>query len=144
MKLNLLPVCLLAILILSSCVGNKSAAPVPVPAGNFTGEFRRVHISKTGVHDTLKANIQLSLDLTTGFAVTGDTLTVHAGSHGGYAISANYIQFNDITYPKTGTPSKIHLNGAYEYYYDGSSVFQMVTSTLPDTLSFQYDLKKAN
>jgi hypothetical protein len=126
----------------SGCLSNKNTTPVPLPSGTFTGQFRRIHISqKTGVRDTQLASLQLVLNTATGFKVTGDTATVHAGSYGGYAIAQGYIQFNDLTYPASGTPTKTHLEGTYLYYYDGS-VFQMLYTTTPDTVSLQYDLKK--
>src|SRR5271154_3272425 len=117
MKSKLLYLLLSVTVLASSCVGNKASSPTPTnyPSGTFTGQFRLIRTNlNTGVHDTSLANIQLTMNLTTGFAVTGDTSTVHAGSHGGYAINATYIDFVDATYPKTGTPTKTHLNGDYE------------------------------
>ncbi len=145
MKPFLFSVLAFATLLTTGCMSDKNSAPGPViPSGTFTGQFRRVHTSaKTGVRDTAKANIQLVLDIKTGFTVTGDTSTVIAGSHGGYAVDLNYILFNDVTYPASGTPAKTHLSGAYQYYYDGT-VFQMVNNSYLDTLSMQYDLKKVN
>ena len=143
MKPKLLYALLILVVAASGCFTNKSA-PTPIPAGTFTGEFRRVHVNlKTTVADTQKANITLNLDLTTGFAVTGDTSTVHAGSHGGYSISSTYALFNDVTYSPTAKQTKVHLAGTYSYYYDGST-FQMVLNSAFDTLSYQYDLKKTN
>ncbi len=146
MKSKLLYLFLSVIVLASSCVGNK-ATPTPVnyPSGTFTGQFRLIRTNlNTGVHDTSLANIQLTMNLTTGFAVTGDTSTVHAGSHGGYVINATYIDFQDVTYPKTGTPTKTHLSGDYEYYYDGSSILQMLAASPLDTVVLQYDMKKTN
>ena len=145
MKSNLLYPLLVIVVFASGCFGNKNSAPAPaIPSGNFTGQFRRVHTSpRNGAMDTLKANLMLSLNVTTGFAVTGDTATVHAGSHGSYAIGSSYIEFSDVTFPPTGTPTKIHLSGVYQYYYDGT-VFQMVANSYLDTISYQYDMKKVN
>jgi len=130
----------------SGCLGSKNTpTPNNYPSGTFTGQFRLIHTnSSTGKHDTSSANIQLTLSTATGYKVTGDTLTLHAGSYGAYAINTNYISFQDITMPKIGTPKKTHLNGAYQYYYDGSSVFQMIPASSSDTLALQYDLKKVN
>ncbi|TWI95928.1 hypothetical protein JN11_04203 [Mucilaginibacter frigoritolerans] len=130
----------------SGCISNKNTpTPTNYPTGTFTGQFRLIRNNlTTGVHDTSSANIQLVLNATTGYSVTGDTSTLQAGSHGAYAINSNYIDFQDATYPKTGTPTKTHLNGIYQYYYDGSSVFQMLTASPLDTLVLEYDLKKTN
>jgi hypothetical protein len=144
MKLKLL-YALPLLTLLAGCMGsnNKNAAPVPVPSGNFKGQFRAIHQnSKTGYHDTLKAILNLSLSTTTGFKVTGDTATVHAGSFGDYAMNSALVQFVDNTLPTTGKPAKIHLSGYYQYYYDGT-VFQMLAAP-SDTLVYQYDLKKVN
>jgi hypothetical protein len=145
MKSKLLCLLLLIVVLASGCYSDKSSAPTPVVlAGTFTGQFRLVHTAyKTGVRDTLSTNIQLTMNNSMDFAVTGDTSTIHAGSHGVYATSGNYIQFTDITYPKTSIPVKAHLAGIYAYYYDGS-IFQMVANSPFDTLSYQYDLKKVN
>jgi hypothetical protein len=145
MKSKLLCLLLLITVFASGCYSDKSAAPAPeIPVGTFAGQFRLVHTTyKTGMIDTLSANIQLTMNTSLDFSVTGDTSTVHAGSHGAYATSGNYIQFNDVTYPKTGIPVKAHLEGVYAYYYDGS-IFQMVANSPFDTLSYQYDLKKVN
>lgn len=121
-----------------------------VPEGTFAGLFRRVHISgKTGVRDTLKANVQLILDKTAGFSLTAsNTSSVIVPSHGGYVIDSNYILFNDITYQVTAsaTPTdKVHLTGTYQFYYNvNNKVFQMVNNSFLDTLSLQFDLKKTN
>ena len=144
MKLKLL-YALPFLMLLAGCFSSsdKSAAPVPFPSGNFTGQFRAIHQnSKTGYHDTLKATLQLSLSTTTGYKVTGDTATVHAGSFGQYAMNHTLVQFVDSTLPTTGTPKKVHLSGYYQYYYDGT-VFQMLAAP-SDTLVYQYDLKKVN
>lgn len=144
MKLKLL-YALPFLTLLAGCFssGNKNTAPVPFPAGNFTGQFRAIHQnSKTGFHDTLKATLNLSLSTTTGFKVTGDTATVHAGSFGQYAMNHVLVQFTDSTLPTTGKPAKVHLTGYYQYSYDGST-FQLLAAP-SDTLVYQYDLKKTN
>jgi len=130
----------------SGCFGSKNSTPIPSPDGTFSGQFRLIQKhSKTGISDTATANIQLVLDLTTGYKVTGDTSTLHAGSYGDYGVNSIYntITFVDKTYPKTGIPTKTHLNGQYQYYYDGST-FQMVAFGALDTLILQYNLKKTN
>jgi hypothetical protein len=113
--------------------------PTPSPSGVFTGQFERLHLH-SGVVDTVKANIQLTMELATGYTVTGDTTVVHAGSYGSYAIeSGNYLQFVDRTYSGVGVPAKVHLSGTYQYLYDGTT-FQIFAGN--DTVSFQYSLKK--
>lgn len=115
---------------------------VPYPTGTFAGEFRFLHKRPgTAIIDTLKTNIQVVLETGVGFKVVGDTSTVHAGSKGHYGVNSSDIAFDDETFPKTGRPAKSHLNGIYRYYYDGSSVFQMVANS-SDTLSLQYNLKR--
>jgi len=131
----------------SGCLSNKNNAPGPsrpLPEGTFAGPFRLIHKSfKTGKRDTLKANINLTLSTTVGFKVTGDTATVHSGSYGDYVANSTYIQFFDKTYSSTKQPTKTHLTGIYQYFYDGTT-FQMLASGALDTLSLQYDLKKVN
>lgn len=138
--LYLLPVLsLLAV----GCFKNQVASPAAsgLPSGTFTGQFRLLHRSTDKVpFDTTSCNLTLTLNANNAtYAVTGDTSTVHAGSNGTYGISSPYINFTDKTYPKTGAPTKTHLNGLYQYYYDGT-VFQMLAYS-SDTLSLQYDLK---
>ena len=145
MKLNLLYLILPAILFASGCFGSKNSNPIPVvlPSGTFTGEFKRTHTNpKTGSTDSVKAIIQLQMEAT-GYKVAGDTSTLHAGSYGNFVIGANHdgIVFVDKTYPTTGTPSKVHLSGAYQYTYQGSNL-QMVAYGSLDTLSFYYNLTR--
>lgn len=144
MKLNLIYLLAFLVVLTSGCFSNKGSNPTPpVPAGSFAGQFRVVR-TKSGHRDTLKANINLDLSTVTGFKVYGDTSTLHAGSNGNYAVSYNnFIQFADKTFPPSGVPVKFHLQGVYQYYYDGST-FQMVANSFLDTLSLQYDLKKVN
>ncbi|MDB5009111.1 MAG: hypothetical protein JWQ84_870 [Mucilaginibacter sp.] len=141
MKPQLLYFSLLIVVFASGCIGNKNSAPAPlIPSGTFAGQFRRVHLNQTtGKRDTLSANIILTMNTTTGYAVTGDTTKLHAGSHGAYAIASSYIQFNDLTYSASAPQTKIHLVGTYQYYYDGT-IFQMAGNSALDTLSYQYDL----
>ncbi len=130
--------------VFSGCLKtNNTVTPVLIPAGNFTGTFISLHLrSNTNIVDTARANLQLSLNSTTGFAVTGDTALVHAGSFGSYAVGNNgTMQFVDKTYPTTGTPAKVHLNGIYLYQYDGTTLQLGYISSL-DTLRYFYNLKK--
>lgn len=134
-------------LLLTSCIKTKDANPTPfnVPDGNFSGKFLTLHKNTTtGKYDTTKtANLQLYISTSSGYKVTGDTATVHAGSYGDFAMDPNYIQFLDKTVAAgTGVvPNKVHLNGVYQYYFDGSTVFQLQQAYL-DTLVYQYDFRK--
>ncbi|HVS92504.1 MAG TPA: hypothetical protein VHE59_10745 [Mucilaginibacter sp.] len=133
-------------LLLGGCFKSANdTPPTPIPNGTFTGTFRLLHRPNTSVvFDTLKANITLTMNSSNfTYAVTGDTATVHAGSKGVWGLSGNYAIFTDQTFPKTGVPTKTHLNGGYVYYYDGS-IFQMIAEGAADTLSLQYDLKKSS
>jgi hypothetical protein len=127
------------------CSINKSNSPAPVtPSGTFAGQFMFLHLhSFTAKVDTFKANLQLVMQPTTGFKITGDTSTVHAGSYGSYVFGSDYteIDFIDKTYPATGTPVKNHLSGVYQYTYDGSTL-QMVAYGPLDTLAYIYNMKK--
>lgn len=128
-----------AVLLIAGCVKSTDNTPTfLIPSGTFTGQFLRV--SRVGISDTLdtiKANIQLTLNTTTGFKLTGDT-TLHAASFGGYALNQYYIQFNDQSQPS----AKYHLNGVYDYSYNGTQF--NVYNDFGDTLSYQYILKKSN
>jgi len=108
----------------------------PVASGNFTGKFVRLRKNAAGTgYDSTKATLTLSLNLTTGFTVTGDT-TQHAGSLGNFAVDANYYYFDDSTKPS----SKTHLKGYYLYAYDGTTL--QLQQTYADTLGYFYLLKK--
>lgn len=139
----LLPVIAIVILMAVGCTANKTAEPAPTPVGTFSGQFRRLHRAVGASRiDTTKANIQLVLETGGTYKVLGDTATVHAGSKGNYSVVNGAMAFQDATYSTVPT-SKIHLYGYYSFYYDGTSVFQMVVNSA-DTLSLQYDLKKVN
>jgi hypothetical protein len=140
----LLPALLVLTIFATGCLKNSNPPPLPYPTGTFNGQFRLLHkkLSETKV-DTLKqANIQLVLETGMTFKVLGDTTTVHAGSKGQYGINSAYMGFNDDTYPKTGTPEKIHLHGNYSYIYDGSTL--VILAVQGDTINYRYDLKKVN
>jgi hypothetical protein len=79
----------------------------------------------------------------TGFAVTGDTSTIHAGSYGVYVVylANGVVAFSDKTFPTTGIPTKYHLSGLYGYHYDGTN-FQISYYSPLDTLALVYNLKK--
>ncbi len=139
---------IIALVLISGCAGKSTIAPTTnnAPIGTFTGQFTYLHVSsQTHKKDSLKANIVLNLNQSTGFSVTGDTTIVHAGSHGGYVINNTFtnIYFLDETYPKTGTPSKTHLNGVYNYIYDGTNL-QLAAYGALDTLSLIYILKRTS
>jgi hypothetical protein len=143
MKHKLLYLLLPLIAFGTACTKSVPVTPVQIPAGTFIGQFRLLY-RKTGatvIDTTQLATLTINLnDLTKAYSVTGDT-SVHAGSFGTYTIAPPYILFTDKTYPTTGTPTKTHLSGTYEYYYDGTT-FQMLNGN--DTLNYQYDLKRSN
>ncbi len=134
---------LLAVFLITACAKtSNNSTTVVLPTGNFTGQFLRVHYSKTSLkYDTLKANLNLAMAQSTGFAITGDTTTLHAGSYGSYAANAYYIQFVDQTYSATAPFTKYHLSGVYNYTYDGSTLGIYII--YGDTLKLQYNFKKA-
>jgi hypothetical protein len=116
--------------------------PASAPSGTFSGEFRRVSSNADNAIVTLKTNIKLVIGPATDYSVQGDTTIIHAGSKGSYSISGDMIKFVDSTLPKTGTPTKNHLDGEYLFVYNGS-IFQM-KKNVGDTLNLQYDLKRTN
>ena len=141
MKYRLLCFILLLGVVVTGCIKSTKNSPAPVfPYGTFSGQFSRYHkSSSTGKLDSAKANLTLRLNTYT-FAVTGDTTTLHAGSHGTFGGNTTYILFNDSTYsPKS---VKQHLNGQYVYSYDGTNL--VIAASSGDTLSVDYVLKKTS
>jgi len=131
--------------LLSSCGGTQTSSnPTPnVPSGTFSGTFTLYYLhDKTGVIDTSTTTLTLSMQKT-GFAVTGDTSKVHAGSYGAYIVNSNYtgIDFVDKTFPASGTPAKVHLNGVYQYTFNGT-IFQLNAASAYDTLTYSYNLTR--
>jgi hypothetical protein len=120
---------------------NEDAVPFVAPTGNFAGQFMKIHYDlKTRKYDTVKANLVLAMDIKTGYKVTGDTATVHAGSFGDFSMDNLYVQFADRTYSSTVSSSKIHLSGTYQYAYDGTNF--RIEAVVGDTVDLFYDLKK--
>ena len=141
MKYKLLCSVILLVAIVTGCIKSTPSGPAPVfPYGTFSGQFKRYHKSPTtNKIDSAIANLTLRLNSYT-FAVTGDTTTLHAGSHGTFGGNASYIIFNDSTYsPKS---VKQHLNGQYVYNYDGTTL--IIAASSGDTLSVDYVLKKTS
>jgi hypothetical protein len=127
-------------IMVTGCLSDKSDnTPLPSPSGKFDGQFRMLRKKTTGSgYDTVKKEtIRLTIKPDSGYKVTGDTI-LHAGSHGSYEYNYYYIGFDDVT----STSAKSHLDGVYQYYYDGT-IFQ-IARNYADTLKLQYDLKKAN
>jgi hypothetical protein len=118
-----------------------SAAPV----GTFAGHFEVIHNRAAGI-DSASANITLDMEAATGFKVTGDTSTVHEASYGGFIVyqanSTIYFQDHD-TYQPAGAPAKVHLNGLYNYSYNGTTL-QIGYTAYQDTLVLKYNLTKTN
>ncbi len=144
MKLKLFCASLLLLAFAAGC--SKQYTP-PQPSsslqGTFIGQFMFLHQpANSATVDTVKANIQLDMQANSTFQVTGDTSTVHAGSHGTFVPGANgSIQFFDDTYPPSGTPAKFHLSGVYQYTYDG--LYLRLTGYGPlDTVAYKYVLQK--
>ena len=147
MKNRLLYFCLLPLLFAFGCSVNKSTNPAPViaPEGTFAGHFEVIHY-KLPVIDSASANITLDMEQATGFKVTGDTSAVHEGSYGGYIVNtaSNTVYFQDHdTYQPAGVPAKVHLNGVYDYSYDGTTL-EIGYIAPGDTLVLKYYLKKTN
>ena len=116
--------------------GNNDNTATYAPIGTFSGQFTRIHYSNTKkLYDTVKANLILVMDLTTGYSITGDT-TRHAGSYGGFATSTTNITFYDNN---TSNSAKTHLNGTYSYTYDNVNLQIQASS---DTLKYLYVLKQ--
>jgi hypothetical protein len=114
------------------------------PLGTFTGEFARIHKSRmTYKYDTTKATLKLVLSTNTGFAVSGDTTTAHAGSYGSFSEDFVNMSFDDVTYPVKYSPKKTHLSGFYTYTYDGI-LLKISSGGTTDTLRCVYTLKKIN
>src|SRR6476646_6738723 len=112
MKKSLIYLIPVLVALASGCLKTAENVPRVYPSGTYSGEFRRLHKrTNSAIIDTTKANIKIVFEPGVGYKVLGDTLTVHAGSkvHYGFATNANYVAFDDDTYPKTGTPAKTHL-----------------------------------
>jgi len=140
-KFNYL-VSFLAILIAGCSKVNDQQSTVVLPTGTFTGQFLRITANPTKGYDTTaRANLQLSLSSSAGFKITGDT-SLHAGSFGSYAVNSFYMQFNDQSINTVSKPIKYHLNGVYNYEYNGTQLDIYVNYS--DTLSYQYILNKTN
>jgi len=126
---------------LSSCSTKNNVLPLaPAPSGTFTGQFTLYHINT--VTNTARGDstmLNLSLETATGFKITGDTTTLHAGSYGSYVGNSGTSQlvFEDKTLPPTGTPAKVHLNGLYDYRYNGTTL-ELRTYGPLDTLEYYY------
>ncbi len=129
----------------AACSNTNIPAPVKNvnPVGSFSGVFLYIHTPANSTKlDTISANIQLVMNSDKTFSVTGDTTTLHAGSHGTFAYdSSTELQFYDATYPATGIPTKTHLSGVYNYVYD--NLYLNITGSDPlDTVTYRYNLKK--
>jgi hypothetical protein len=140
---------LIAVVFATGCAKTPKIASTPTntPSGTFNGQFLYIHInSKTNAADTQKANLQLTMSTATGFAITGDTATVHAGSHGAYIINSFFtgIDFIDVTNPASGTPAKHHLNGIYQYTYNGDTLKILAYGAADTTAAFYTFVRQQN
>lgn len=143
MKHKLLYLLLFLAVVAAGCLKTQKAAdPVPIPSGTFTGQFKVFHRHTDKVpFDSTKTTLTVKLttpDYT--YTVTGDTSTLHAGSHGTYAGNAVAMLFTDKTYAASSPFTKWHLNGLYSYTYDGTNLTIYYASS--DTLVLGYALKK--
>lgn len=145
MKKNFYQLMVIAGLFFAGCA--KTQGPfvnTPVlSSGSFSGQFKLYHVnanSKTVRIDS--CNLSLTMELATGYQVTCDT-TLHAASYGQYQVqtTASQVIFIDKTYPASGTPTKVHLSGTYNYQYDGSTL-QLVAYGPMDTLQYFYNLTR--
>jgi hypothetical protein len=135
MKLKQLFFLPLALMLCAGCLKDTTSnVTVTPPIGSYSGTFIRLHKNAQGVVDTVKGNINLTLDPSTGFTLTGDT-SKHAASKGTYNYDSSNILFTDKSAPST----KIHLNGYYVY---GANSTQLQIQQSTDTLGVLYDLKK--
>jgi hypothetical protein len=146
MKHKLLYLLPLLLIFIAGCVPHDASAPsaANVPDGTYTGEFELIHLNtKTGIIDTPEKvpNLVLKMEPATGFTVTGDTTTYHAGSYGAFVVSSStsQVEFYDKTYPANGITTKVHLDGIYNYTDDGTNL-QLGTSDAADTLEYFYKL----
>jgi len=145
MKIKLLPFALLVAFGLAGCANNNSLPDTPVPvSGTFTGQFKLYHVnSAKGTSRVDSAYLNLVMEAATGYKITGDTTTVHAGSYGNYAVNSSAFQilFNDVTFSASAPPTKVHLAGIYNYHFDGVNL-QLSTYGPADTLQYFYTFKK--
>ena len=143
MKHKLLYLLVALVVVATGCFKSpKSATPVPLPSGTFSGEFKVFHRHTPNVpFDSTKTTLTIKLttpDYT--YTVTGDTSTLHAGSYGTYAGNQSSLLFTDKTYSASSPFTKWHLNGVYNYSYDGSNLVIYYSGS--DTLVIGYSLKK--
>jgi len=147
MKFRLVYFTSLVAALISGCLKSSPSPAVPLPTGSFSGGFMAIHNPASSLYgtiakaDTLKAALQLSLSQSTGFQVSGDT-SIHAGSYGDYGVNAYNIEFVDETYSPAQAFTKYHLDGVYNYTYNGSTL--NIYINYADTLSLQYVFKKIN
>ncbi len=146
MKRNILYLFLSTAACLYGCAGKTNILPsTPVPvSGTFAGQFKLYHVNPvTNKVRVDSANLGLVMEIATGYKITGDTTTLHAGSYGSYQVNSytTQILFADNTFPPGGSSAKVHLSGSYNYHYDGSTL-QLVTYGPQDTLQYFYNLKR--
>jgi hypothetical protein len=141
MKNKLLYLLSLLLVLAVGCGPHYVAPTDSSPEGTYKGLFYLIHITPgTNAIDTIsKNNLNLSLETATGFRITGDTSTNHAGSYGTYRVNTatSQIRFYDVTWPLNGISTKIHLDGSYSYNYDGI-ILQIKGYGARDTLEYYY------
>ena len=144
MKHKLLYLFLLLVIVTTACIkSTPQNQPAPTPSGTFTGEFKvlRRHTDKLP-WDSVKTTLTVQFNTPAyTYTVSGlDTSTLHVASNGTFGISAPYIYFTDQL--ANSSPTRWHLNGYYNYNYDGTTLIMVVSSS--DTLVAGYNLKKTS
>ena len=145
MKHTLLYFSFFLVVVTTGCLKtSQKDQPVPTISGTFNGQYVRYHRHITiGGWDTVKTDLTVKFSSTDNtYAVTGATTSIHADSHGTFAINYPFIGFTDQTYSSSDTSKVGHMVGYYNYGYDGTNLTIYVTSG--DTLLVGYSLKKAN
>ncbi|MFD2147528.1 hypothetical protein [Mucilaginibacter antarcticus] len=85
----------------------KYLADKGYPLGTFEGNCVKLH-RKTVYYqfDTLKVNLRLTLSTNTGYNITGDTTTWHAGSYGSFSEDFVNMVFDDVTNPSASAAKR--------------------------------------
>lgn len=115
------------------------------PLGTFTGNCLKLRKKAYDYsYDTIKVNLTLTLSTNTGYRLTGDTTSWHAGSYGSFSEDFASIVFDDLSLPASATTKRTHLSGLYSYDYEGSTLIIKPAAPQSDTLKFIYNFKKIN
>jgi hypothetical protein len=142
----LLPALLLC---LNSCIKtqrdpDKYLGDKGYPLGTFAGECMRLRKNAYNYKiDTARVNLTLVLSTNTGYRLTGDTTTWHAGSYGSFSEDFVNMIFNDASLSPYYASKKVRLlSGLYTYDYAGNTLVISPGGVQSDTLRYIYTLKK--